>query len=57
MAHPRGNTDSVAAPFNPSEYPQVIKGDSVNGFISELIRADMGMSEDDWKKQDETPEE
>jgi hypothetical protein len=33
------------------------KGDSVNGFISELIRADMGMSEDDWKKQDDQPEE
>lgn len=25
------------------------KGDSVNGFISELIRADMGMTEAEWK--------
>lgn len=33
------------------------RGDSVNGFISELIRIDMGLSDDEWKKQDGTPEE
>lgn len=30
------------------------KGVSVNGLVGELLRADMGMSEDDWKhKPDE----
>lgn len=33
------------------------KGESVNGLVNALLRADMGMTEDDWKKQDETPEE
>ena len=32
------------------------KGESVNGLVNALLRADMGLSEDDWKKQDETPE-
>lgn len=34
------------------------KGDSVNGFISELIRADMGMTESEWKAPpEEEPDE
>lgn len=33
------------------------KGESVNGLVNALLRADMGMTEDDWKKQDETREE
>lgn len=30
------------------------KGDSVNGLVNELLRADMGLSEDDWRKGVET---
>lgn len=26
------------------------RGESVNGYINNLIRADMGLSEDDWKR-------
>lgn len=33
------------------------KGESVNGLVNALLRADMGMSEDDWKKQDNQPDE
>ena len=29
------------------------KGESVNGLVNELLRADMGLSEDDWKPHDE----
>lgn len=29
------------------------KGESVNGFISELIRSDMGLSEAEWKNSEE----
>lgn len=27
------------------------KGESVNGLVNELLRADMGLSEGDWKPQ------
>lgn len=33
------------------------KGESVNGLVNALLRADMGVSEDDWKKQEEQLEE
>lgn len=33
------------------------KGESVNGLVNTLLRADMGLTEDEWKKQEETPEE
>ena len=33
------------------------KGESVNGLVNALLRADMGLSEDEWKKPEETPEE
>lgn len=29
------------------------KGESVNGLVNELLRADMGLSEDEWKQHDE----
>lgn len=29
------------------------KGESVNGLVNALLRADMGISEDDWKQVDE----
>ena len=29
------------------------KGESVNGLVNELLRADMGLSEDEWKPQAE----
>lgn len=29
------------------------KGESVNGLVNELLRVDMGLSEDDWKPHDE----
>ena len=29
------------------------KGESVNGYINALIRADMGLSEDEWRKKEE----
>ena len=29
------------------------RGESVNGYINGLIRADMGLSEDEWKKTGE----
>ncbi len=28
------------------------KGESVNGLVNELLRADMGLSEDEWKPQE-----
>ena len=27
------------------------KGESVNGLVNTLLRADMGLSEDDWKRE------
>ena len=33
------------------------KGESVNGLVNALLRADMGLTEDEWKKTEETPEE
>ena len=33
------------------------KGESVNGLVNALLRADMGLTEDEWKKPEETPEE
>ena len=33
------------------------KGQSVNGLINALLQADMGMSEEDWKKPAENTEE
>ena len=33
------------------------KGESVNGLVNTLLRADMGLTDDEWKKQEETPEE
>lgn len=33
------------------------KGQTVNGFINSLIRADMGLSEDKWKRDKERLEE
>ena len=33
------------------------KGESVNALVNTLLRADMGLTEDEWKKQEETPEE
>lgn len=32
------------------------KGESVNGLVNALLRADMGLSEEDWKKQEDQPE-
>lgn len=29
------------------------KGESVNGLVNALLRADMGISEDEWKQVDE----
>lgn len=29
------------------------KGESVNGLVNELLRADMGLSENEWKQHDE----
>lgn len=29
------------------------KGESVNGLVNELLRADMGLSDDEWKQRDE----
>ena len=29
------------------------KGESVNGLVNALLRADMGFTEDEWKKQEE----
>ena len=39
---PKGRKADIEAHAN-------AKGDSVNGFISELIRTDMGLSESEWK--------
>ena len=35
------------------------RGESVNGYINALIRADMGLTDDEWKKTEnnETPPE
>lgn len=33
------------------------KGESVNGLVNALLRGDMGLTEDEWKKQEEMPEE
>ena len=32
------------------------KGESVNGFINALLRADMGLSEEEWKRSAEEAE-
>ena len=32
------------------------KGESVNSYINGLIRADMGLSEDEWKEKEKQPE-
>lgn len=32
------------------------KGESVNGLVNALLRADMGLTEDEWKKTEETPD-
>lgn len=29
------------------------KGESVNGLVNALLRADMGLTEDEWKRQEE----
>lgn len=29
------------------------RGESVNGLVNALLRAEMGLSEEDWKKQEE----
>lgn len=31
------------------------KGESVNGLVNGLLRADMGLSEAEWKRADEKP--
>lgn len=33
------------------------KGESVNGLVNALLRGDMGLTEDEWKNQEEMPEE
>ena len=33
------------------------KGESVNGLVNALLRADMGLSEDAWRESKEDPEE
>lgn len=33
------------------------KGESINGLVNALLRADMGLSEDDWKQVTEGEEE
>ena len=33
------------------------KGQSVNGYVNSLIRADMGLSEDEWKQPPEDAKE
>lgn len=33
------------------------KGESINGLVNALLRADMGLSEDDWKQMIEGEEE
>lgn len=31
------------------------KGESINGLVNGLLRADMGLSEDEWKRAEEKP--
>lgn len=33
------------------------KGESVNGLVNALLRADMGLTEEEWKKTEDAPEE
>lgn len=33
------------------------KGESVNGLVNALLRGDMGLTEDEWKNQEEMPVE
>lgn len=33
------------------------KGESINGLVNALLRADMGLSEDDWKQMTKGEEE
>ena len=30
------------------------KGESINGLVNALLRADMGLTDDEWKKDNET---
>ena len=30
------------------------KGESINGLVNALLRAEMGLSEDEWRRSDET---
>lgn len=46
---PKGQKDEIKA-FAES------KGESVNSYINGLIRADMGLSEDEWKEKEKQPE-
>ena len=40
---PKGQKDAIEAHAK-------AKGESVNGLVNALLRADMGISDDDWKK-------
>ena len=33
------------------------KGESVNGLVNALLRGDMGLTEDEWRNQEEMPAE
>ena len=33
------------------------KGESVNGLVNALLKADMGLTEDEWKKTEDQPDE
>lgn len=46
---PKGRKDDIEA-FAAS------KGQSVNGYVNALIRENMGVSESDWKRREETEE-
>ena len=46
---PKGRKDDIEA-FAAS------KGQSVNGYVNALIRENMGVSECDWKRREETEE-
>lgn len=32
------------------------KGESINGLVNALLRADMGLTEDEWRKAGDAPE-
>lgn len=46
---PKGRKDDIEA-FAAS------RGQSVNGYVNALIRENMGVSESDWKRREETEE-